>query len=148
MVFWSSLASPIGFVCEEMKSACDAYLASMIGSEDDALILMDYGLEETASLLVASCLQFICSSDTMERLRGAGHASFQLNLIRDVAGHVYGGELDIRHDSDVVGECATEMWQRAFAVLHLGRVKFERKANEDAQNCFEAAVERRVKFIQ
>ncbi|KAK6935692.1 Tetratricopeptide repeat [Dillenia turbinata] len=147
------------FCCEEMKSACDSYLASIIGSKDDALILMDYGLEETASLLVASCLQvflrefpgsfnnpivmkFFCSSDAMERLRGAGHASFLLYYFLSRVAM----EVNLISDMTVMllerlGECATEIWQRALAMHHLGCVKFERKEYKDAQSNFEAAVE-------
>ncbi|XP_044483022.1 ethylene-overproduction protein 1-like [Mangifera indica] len=47
------------FCCEEMKSFCDAHLASLVVNIEDALILIEYGLEERANLLVASCLQVL-----------------------------------------------------------------------------------------
>lgn len=47
------------FCCDEMKSACDSYLASLVQDVDDALLLIEYGLEEMAHLLVAACLQVI-----------------------------------------------------------------------------------------
>ncbi|KOM31292.1 hypothetical protein LR48_Vigan01g084700 [Vigna angularis] len=45
------------FCCEEMKHACDTHLASLVLDMDDAMLLIEYGLEETAYLLVAACLQ-------------------------------------------------------------------------------------------
>ncbi|WVZ18820.1 hypothetical protein V8G54_006142 [Vigna mungo] len=40
-----------------MKHACDTHLASLVLDMDDAVLLIEYGLEETAYLLVAACLQ-------------------------------------------------------------------------------------------
>ena len=76
-----------------MKNACDAHLASLVCDIDDALLLVEYGLEETAYLLVAACLQvflrelpgsmqslsvvkIFCSPEGRDRLALAGHASF------------------------------------------------------------------------
>ncbi|KAF7142484.1 hypothetical protein RHSIM_Rhsim05G0222600 [Rhododendron simsii] len=45
------------FCCEEMKTACDAYLASLVCDMERAMLLIEYRLDETAHLLVAACLQ-------------------------------------------------------------------------------------------
>jgi hypothetical protein len=45
------------FCCEGLKSACDGRLAAMVRGVDDALSLVDLGLEEASTLLVAACLQ-------------------------------------------------------------------------------------------
>ncbi|KAH1033796.1 hypothetical protein J1N35_045970 [Gossypium stocksii] len=83
------------FCCEEMKSDCDIHLASLVSCIEDALILIEYGLEERANFLVALCLQVLlrqlpsslynpkvmkmfCSFEAKERLASAGHASFIL----------------------------------------------------------------------
>ncbi|KAF3454883.1 hypothetical protein FNV43_RR05331 [Rhamnella rubrinervis] len=146
------------FCCEEMKSACDAHLASLVVNIEDALILIEYGLEETANLLIAFCLQvllrelpgslghtkvmkFLCSSKTRERLAKLGHASFLLYyFLSQVA----------MEDSMVanttvmllerLGECAMERWQKALAMHQLGCVLLERREINAAQHCFEEAV--------
>ncbi|CAK9164175.1 unnamed protein product [Ilex paraguariensis] len=147
------------FCCEEMKSACDSYLASLVCDIEDSLILIDYGLEERASLLVASCLQVIlrelpsclydskimsifCSVEARERLATVGHASFLLYcFLSQVA-------MEAKIPANVtimllerLRECATERWQKALAFHQLGCVLLERKEYKDAQCCFEAAVE-------
>lgn len=148
------------FCCEEMKSACDSHLASLVGTIDDALILIEYGLEESADLLVASCLQvllrklpgclykpkvmrFLCSSETRERLAvlGSANSFFLYYFLSQVA----------MEESMVakvtvkllkrLGECATERWQEALASHQLGCVLLERREFMAAQHCFEAAVE-------
>ncbi|KAK9280272.1 hypothetical protein L1049_013960 [Liquidambar formosana] len=147
------------FCCEQMKSACDAYLASMACDIEDALILIDYGLEETANLLVASCLQvvlrelpsslynrkimkFFCSSEARERLAMVGRASFLLYyFLSQVA-----MEENMVSNTTVMllerlGECATERWQKVLAMHQLGCVMLERKEYKNAQCCFEAAAE-------
>ncbi|KAF8397234.1 hypothetical protein HHK36_016144 [Tetracentron sinense] len=147
------------FCCEEMKSACDAHLASLVCNVEDALILVEYGLEETAYLLVASCLQvflrelprsmynrnvmkFFCSSEAMERLAMVGHASFLLYyFLSQVA-----MEEDMKSNTTVMllerlGECATARWEKEFAFHQLGCVMLERKEYKDAQHWFEAAAE-------
>ncbi|XP_059429582.1 ethylene-overproduction protein 1-like [Corylus avellana] len=145
------------FCCEEMKSACDAHLASLVGDIKDALILIEYGLEETANLVVASCLQvllrelpsslhnwkvmkFFCSSEAMERLARVGHASFLLYyFLSQVA-----MEKSIVSNMTVMllerlEECAKERWQKALALHQLGVVMLERKEYKDAQGFFAAA---------
>lgn len=147
------------FCCEEMKSACDAYLALQVGNVEDVLILMDYGLEEMAHLLVASCLEvllrelprslhiprvvkLICSSEARERLAMVGHSSFLLYyFLSQVA-------LEESMASDMtlmllerLKECATEKWQQVLALHQLGCVRLEREEFEEAQSCFDDAAE-------
>ncbi|OWM68730.1 hypothetical protein CDL15_Pgr024917 [Punica granatum] len=147
------------FCCEEMKSACDAYLASQVGNLEDVTALMDYGLEETAHLLVASCLQvllrklprslyipkvmkLLCSSEARERLAMVGHASFMLYyFLTQVA-----LKESMVADTTLVllerlKECATEKWQQALALHQLGCARLERKEFKEAQSCFEEAAE-------
>lgn len=147
------------FCCEEMKSACDAYLASLVCNIGDALILMDYGLEETASLLVAACLQVLlrelpsslynlkvvklfCSTEARERLAMAGHASFLLYyFLSQVAMEENMVSKTTVMLLERLKECATQTWQKALALHLLGCVRLERKEYGDAECCFEAATE-------
>lgn len=146
------------YCCEEMKSACDARLASMVGCTQDALVLIEYGLEETANLLVAFCLQvllrelpgslnnakvmkFLCSSKTRERLAMLGHASF---LLYYFLSQVAMEESMVTNTAvmllERLGECATERWQKALAMHQLGCVLLERREFNAAHHCFEEAV--------
>ncbi|XVE79843.1 hypothetical protein DITRI_Ditri14bG0089300 [Diplodiscus trichospermus] len=147
------------FCCEEMKSACDIHLASLVSCIEDALVLIEYGLEERANVLVASCLQvllrelpsslynpkmmkIICSFEARERLASAGHASFFLYyFLSQVA-----MEENLVSNTTVMllerlRECATQNWQKALALHQLGCVLLERKEYRGAQCCFEAATE-------
>ncbi|KAL3629874.1 Ethylene-overproduction protein 1 [Castilleja foliolosa] len=147
------------FCCDELKSACDAYLASLVDDLDTAVLFIDFGLDETAYLLVASCLQVFlrelpnsmhnpnvtknfCSSEALERLVQVGHASFSLySFLSQIA-----MEEDMKSNTTVMllermGECATENWQKQLAFHQLGCVMLERKEYKDAQEWFEAAVE-------
>lgn len=145
------------FCCEEMKSACDTHLASLVCEMEDALLLIEYGLEETAYLLVAACLQVFlrelpssmhnpsvmrvfCSLDARKRLAQAGHSSFLLYyLLSQIA-----IEDDMKSNTTVMllerlRECATEEWQKQLAQHQLGVVMLERKEFKDAQRWFQAA---------
>lgn len=147
------------FCCEEMKSACDAHLASLVGDIDDAMLLLEHGLEETAYLLVAACLQvclrelpgsmhcpnvmgFFCSSEAKERLAAVDHASFALYyFLSQIA-----VEEDMRSNTTVMllerlCECAADSWQKQLAFHKLGVVMLERNEYKDAQRWFEAAAE-------
>ncbi|XP_031271894.1 ethylene-overproduction protein 1 [Pistacia vera] len=147
------------FCCEEMKSTCDAHLASLLVNIEDALILIEYGLEERANLLVASCLQVLlrelpsslynpkvlkifCGPEARERLVNVGHASF---LLYYFLSQVAMEENIISHTTVMLlkrlEECATEQWQRMLALHQLGCVMLERKEYQDAQCYFEAAAE-------
>lgn len=147
------------FCCEEMKSHCDANLASIASNVENVLILIDYGLEESANLLVASCLQVLlrelpgslynpkvrkifCTSEGRERLAMAGNCSFFLyNFLTQVA-------MQEKLTSEIIlmllerlKECATEKWQKELALHQLGCVLLERREYKEAQNYFEAAAE-------
>ncbi|AES86773.1 ethylene-overproduction protein [Medicago truncatula] len=147
------------FCCEEMKCACDTYLASLVSDMEDALLLIEYGLEETAYLLVAACLQVVlrelpaslqcsgfaklfCSPEGRDRLAAAGHASFVLYyFLSQVA-----MEEEMRSNITVMlverlVECAKDGWEKQLAFHQFGVVMFERKEYKDAQHWFEVAVE-------
>ncbi|CAK8542004.1 unnamed protein product [Lathyrus sativus] len=146
------------FCCMEMKSACDAHLASLVFDLDDALLLIEYGLEENAYLLVAACLQvflrelpssmhrlsvmkLFCSVEGRDRLASIGHVSFSLYcFLSQVA-----MEEDVKSTTYVMllerlGECAASGWQKQLAYHQLGVVMLERKEYKDAQHWFEAAL--------
>ncbi|KAL6003188.1 hypothetical protein ACLOJK_023411 [Asimina triloba] len=145
------------FCCEELKSACDRRLASFVDCIDDAVILVEYGLEETAHSLVGACLQvflrelprsfnlpevskLLCSEEGRERLALVGHASFLLYyFLSQVA-----MEEDLRSNRTVMllerlEESADEGWQKQLAAHQLGCVLLEREEYKDAQHWFEAA---------
>ncbi|KAK7395078.1 hypothetical protein VNO78_15620 [Psophocarpus tetragonolobus] len=147
------------FCCEEMKHACDTHLTSLVLNMDDAELLIEYGLEETAHLLVAACLQvflrnlprlmqrwsvmkLFCSPEGRDRLALAGHVSFVLYyFLSQVA-----IEEEMRSNMTVMllerlGECATEGWQKQLAYHQLGVVMLDRKEYKDAEHWFQAAVE-------
>ncbi|GAA0147761.1 ubiquitin-protein ligase [Lithospermum erythrorhizon] len=147
------------FCCEEMKSACDAHLASLVIDMDIAMLLVEYGLQETAYLLVAACLQvflrelpnsmhnpnvvrFFCSSEARKRLDSVGHASFLLYYFLSQ----FSMEDDMKSNTTVMllerlGECASQTWEKKLAFHQLGCVMLERKEYKDAHKWFEAAVE-------
>lgn len=147
------------FCCEEMKSSCDAHLASIVVNIEDALVLIEYGLEERATLLVGSCLQMMlrelpnslynpkvvklfCSSEAKERLAMVGCASFLLYyFLSQVAMEESMVSKTTMMLLERLGECAREKWQKALAFHQLGCVLLERKEYKDAQHCFEEAVE-------
>ncbi|KAL0344433.1 UNVERIFIED_CONTAM: Ethylene-overproduction protein 1 [Sesamum radiatum] len=153
------------FCCDEMKSACDSYLASLVDDMDSAVLLVEYGLAETAYLLVAACLQvflrelpnsmhnqnvmkLFCSSEAREKLASVGHASFLLySFLSQIA-----MEEDMKSNTTVMllermAECATEDWQKQLALHQLGCVMLERKEYKDAQKWFESAVQRSCLFL-
>ncbi|MBA0603693.1 hypothetical protein Gorai_003830, partial [Gossypium raimondii] len=145
--------------CEEMKSDCDIHLASLVSCIEDALILIEYGLEERANFLVASCLQVLlrqlpsslynpkvmkmfCSFEAKEGLASAGHASFILYYFLSQV------SMEVNTVSNVtvmllerLRECAAQKWQKALALHQLGCVLLERQEYASAQCCFEAAAE-------
>ncbi|THU68232.1 hypothetical protein C4D60_Mb08t01750 [Musa balbisiana] len=145
------------FCCEGLKSACDLKLAYLVRSLDDALLLVEYGLEEMAYLLVAACLQvflrmlpkslgdpeitrLLCTREGRERLHAAGHASFVLyHLLSQVA-----MEEDMKSNTTVMllerlAESAAPGWQKQLALHQLGCVMLERGEYKDAQRWFEVA---------
>lgn len=147
------------FCCDELKYACHERLASLVLDMDDAMLLIEFGLEETMHLLVAACLQvflrelpcslqrwrvmrLFCSPEGRERLALVGHTSFALYyFLSQVA-----MEEEMRSNITVMllerlGECAVEGWQKQLAYHQLGVVLLEREEYKDAQHWFEAAVE-------
>ncbi|KAF2306437.1 hypothetical protein GH714_018083 [Hevea brasiliensis] len=82
---------------------------------EEAMVLIEFGLEETAYLLVAACLQIAFEEDMKS------NATVML--------------------LERLGECAKEGWQKQLAYHQLGVVMLERKEYKDAQNWFEAAAE-------
>ncbi|KAM6578312.1 hypothetical protein CsatB_030149 [Cannabis sativa] len=147
------------FCCDEMKAACDAQLASLVVTIDDALILIEYGLEETANILVASCLQvllrrlpnslcrpkvmkFLCCSKTRGRLSMLGSASFLLYcfLSQVAMEESMVSKMTVKLLKRL-GESAKENWQKALAAHQLGCVLLERQEFNTAQRSFEDAVE-------
>lgn len=147
------------FCCEKMKSACDKCLAALVLNVNDAVIFIEYGLEENAELLVASCLQFflrdlprslhhpqvaslLCKPEGRKRLAMIGHSSFALySFLSQVA-----MEDDMKSDTTVqllerLRECATSHRQKALVLHQLGCVMLERQQYREAQNWFEDAAE-------
>ncbi|XP_076957241.1 ethylene-overproduction protein 1-like [Bidens hawaiensis] len=147
------------FCSEEMKSACEVYLASLVSTVDEALIFIEYGFEDSASLLVASCLQVILrelpnslnnpkvltlftTPECIEKLTMVNHTSFLLYyLLTQVA-------MDEKMTSsnavillERLIEFATEKWQKTLAFHQLGVLLFEKEDYKAAQSCFEAAYE-------
>ncbi|WOL14813.1 ethylene-overproduction protein 1 [Canna indica] len=151
------------FCCDGLKSACDVKLASLIRTKDDATLLVEYGLEETAYLLVAACLQMLlrelptslsdpdvmkllCTQEGRVRLEAAGHASFLLyHFLSQVA-----MEEDMKSNTTVMllerlVECSVPGWQKQLALHQLGCVMLERGEYKDASKWFgEAASEGHV----
>ncbi|XP_057442234.1 ethylene-overproduction protein 1-like [Lotus japonicus] len=147
------------FCCEEMKSACEAHLASTVVNVDDALALVEYGLEEKAPLLVASCLQVLlrelpnslynskvikifCSPEGKKRLETMGYDSFLLYyFLSQVSMEENMVSKTTMMLLERLGECAAENWQKALAFHQLGCVNLERKEYQDARHYFEVAAE-------
>lgn len=147
------------FCCDEMKSACDAHLASLVCDMDNAMLFIEYGLEESAYLLVAACLQvclrelphsmhnpnvikLFCSAEARQKLAMVGHASFLLYyFLSQIA-----MEDDMKSNTTVMllerlGECATTSWQKQLSSHQMGCVMLERTEYKDAQRWFQAAAD-------
>lgn len=147
------------FCCEEMKSSCDSHLASIVENVEDALILIEYGLEEKATLLVVSCLQiflrelpnslcnskvinFLCSFESKEKLENLGCATFLLYyFLSQVAMEVSMVSKTTTMLLERMKECGVERWQKGLALHQLGCVFLERREYKEAQHCFDEAVE-------
>ncbi|CAI8596985.1 unnamed protein product [Vicia faba] len=147
------------FCCDEMKSSCDSHLASIVENVEVALILIEYGLEEKATLLVVSCLQiflrelpnslrnskvisFLCSFESKEKLENLGCATF---LLYYFLSQVAMEESMVAKTTimllERMKECGTERWQKGLALHQLGCVFLERREYKEAQRCFDEAVE-------
>ncbi|CAA6654716.1 unnamed protein product [Spirodela intermedia] len=133
------------FCCEELKSACDSRLASLVAGMEDALLLVENGLEETATLLVGSCLQvflrLLPQSCGRRKLASAGHASFALYYFLS---QVVMEEESMRSNTAVMllerlAESAETEWQRQLGLHQLGCAMLEKDDCEAAQGWFEVA---------
>jgi tetratricopeptide (TPR) repeat protein len=146
------------FCCEGLKAACDDKLAAMVRGVDDALSLIDLGLEEASHLLVAACLQaflrelpkslsnpdvarLLCSPEGHECLDVAGNASFALYYFLS---HV-AMEQNMRSNATVMllerlWESSELPWHKQLSLHQLGCVMLVRGEFEDAQGWFEEAV--------
>ncbi|KAL2650901.1 hypothetical protein R1flu_019029 [Riccia fluitans] len=145
------------FCCEHLKEACDKRLAALVHSTQDAVAFLDYALEESAQVLVASCLQVFLRElpgslqnpqiaallfvpEGRKRFEMVGHSSFGIySLLSQVA-----MEEDMNSDLSVVlleraVECASSPRQKALALHQLGCVTFNRKMYNEAQEFFSAA---------
>ncbi|CAH1418102.1 unnamed protein product [Lactuca virosa] len=147
------------FCCEEMKSACEVYLSPLISTIEDALIFIEYGFENMASLLVASCLQVLLrelpsslnnpkvltlfsSSESMEKLASVNHSSFLLYyFLTQVAMEEKMTSVNTVTLFERLIESATDTWQKTLAFHQLGVLLFEREEYKHSQTCFEAAFE-------
>ncbi|XWS31522.1 hypothetical protein CRYUN_Cryun23aG0083700 [Craigia yunnanensis] len=146
------------FCCETLKDACDRKLASLVCTKVDAVVLMEYAIEENSPVLAASCLQvflhelpdclndeqvveIFSHADRQQRSIMVGQASFSLYcLLSEVAMN-----LDPRSDKTVcfleqLIESAETDRQRLLAFHQLGCVRLLRKEYDEAENLFEAAV--------
>ncbi|KAK1428651.1 hypothetical protein QVD17_17490 [Tagetes erecta] len=147
------------FCCEEMKSACEVYLSSLVSTIDDALIFIEYGFEDNASLLVAACLQVLLrevpnslnnpkvvslfsSPESIEKLSMVNHASFVLYyFLTQVAMEENITSSNTVTLVEILIEFATEKWQKTLAFHQLGVLLFQKEDYKSAQSCFEAAYE-------
>ncbi|KAH0978356.1 hypothetical protein GBA52_028075 [Prunus armeniaca] len=146
------------FCCEKLKDACDRKLASLVSSREDAVELMEYGLEENCPVLAASCLQVFlndlpdCLNDSrvVEIFRGAdkqqrlimvGLASFSLYcLLSEVCMN-----LDPQSDKTAcflerLVDFSENDRQRMLAFHQLGCLRLLRKEYDEAKRLFEAAL--------
>ncbi|CAN1856158.1 Ethylene-overproduction protein 1 [Linum perenne] len=150
------------FCCEDMKFACDSHLASLVHGIEDAVILIDYGLEEMSTLLVASCLQvmlrhlptslsnrrilrLLCGSRARERLSsvlGKPAAFLLYYFLSQVAIQemIMASGITIMLLEGML-EFALVKWQKALAFHQLGCVMLERREFKNSQSYFEAAAE-------
>lgn len=146
------------FCCENMKDTCDSILSTLVQSRQDAVMYMEYGLEENAPMLVASCLEVLLQElpgslqdpqvasllsrvDTrifMTRM----HAAFALySLLSQVAMEEGMGSDICVLLLECMRESAAPGRQKALALHQLGCVMLERKLHADAQQLFAAAAE-------
>ncbi|KAI3526293.1 hypothetical protein L1887_05541 [Cichorium endivia] len=147
------------FCCEEMKSACEVYLSSLVSTIEEALIFIEYGFENIASLLVASCLQVLLrelptslnnpkvltlfsTSESMEKLSTVNHSSFLLYyFLTQVAIEEKMTSVNTVTLFERLVESATDTWQKTLASHQLGVLLFEREEYKQSQTCFEASFE-------
>ncbi|XP_077239818.1 ETO1-like 1 [Tasmannia lanceolata] len=145
------------FCCEKLKDACDRKLATSVCSRQDAIVLMQYALEENSPVLGTSCLQvflhglpgclndeevvkIFCNANKQQRLVMVGHASFSLySLLSEVA-------MNSDPCSDVTAcflehlvESATNSRQKQLAFHQLACVRLLREEYDEAEGLFKEA---------
>ncbi|XP_010535359.1 PREDICTED: ETO1-like protein 2 [Tarenaya hassleriana] len=146
------------FCCDDLKSACDARLASSVDNIHKALDFIDYALEERAQLLVSACLQAIlrqlpqslynprvtrlfCSLEAKEQLAVLGsNALFLLYYFLSQVGieeNLATGTLLILLER--MRDFSGGNWQKALALHQIGCVLLQRKDYKDAQFHFRLA---------
>lgn len=149
------------FCCEDLKWQCQSHLTSLLATVDDALVLIEYGLEYSAELLVAASLQvilrelpgslyrprvikFLCGSATRERISTAAGKSSSF-LLYYFLSQVAAGESSAAKTTlkllKRLRECSTEAWQIALSMHQLGCACLERREFMAAQRFFEGAFE-------
>ncbi|XP_068636606.1 ETO1-like protein 1 [Aristolochia californica] len=145
------------FCCEGLKDACDRKLASLVGSRQDATLLMHYALEENAPVLAVACLQeflqelpgclndeqvikIFSNADKKQRFIMAGNAEFSLYcLLSEVAMNTDPlSNITVCLVQKLV-ECATNIRQKQLAFHQLGCVRLLRKEYDDAERLFSEA---------
>ncbi|CAN8253197.1 unnamed protein product [Cochlearia groenlandica] len=146
------------FCCDDLKSACEARLASSVTDIDKALTFVEYALEERTKLLLSACLQvflrelprslrnpkvmrFFCSSKAKKQLAFLG--SECLFMVYYFLSQV-GMEEKLTTEAMLIllertREFARTNWQKAVCCHQLGCVLFERKDYKAAQFHFRLA---------
>lgn len=147
------------FCCERLKFACDKSLVALVTSLHDAVVFMDYALEESAPILTSTCIQFMlwelplslnnkqvsslfCSSEGRRKLMAAGHSSFAIySLLSQIA-----MEEDLTSDLTVsllerLKESVVTRRQKALVFHQMGCVLLSRNQYRESQRCFEVASE-------
>lgn len=146
------------FCCDDLKSACEARLASSVTNLDKALTFVEYALEERTKLLLSACLQvflrelpqslhnpkvmrFFCSSEAKEQLAFLG--SECLFLLYYFLSQVGMEEKLTTEPMLILLERTREFgrtnWQKAVSLHQMGCVLFERKDYKAAQFHFRLA---------
>ncbi|KAL1197218.1 ETO1-like protein 2 [Cardamine amara subsp. amara] len=146
------------FCCDDLKSACEARLASSVTNLDKALTFVEIALEERTKLLLSACLQvflrelpqslhnpkvmrFFCCSEAKEQLSFLG--SECLFLLYYFLSQV-GMEEKLTTEPMLIllertREFARANWQKALSLHQMGCVLFDRKDYKAAQFHFRLA---------
>ena len=147
------------FCCDSLKLACEKSLLLLVSSLQDAVMLMEFALEERAPLLMSTCIQIVLwelphslhneyivnlfgSSEGRKKLTVVGHSSYALYALLS---HVM---MDEKLTGDLpvsllegLKENAVTQWQRALAFHQMGCVMFAKSQYRQSQRYFELAVE-------
>ncbi|KAK7393503.1 hypothetical protein VNO78_22061 [Psophocarpus tetragonolobus] len=146
------------YCCEKLKQACGRRLASLVSSNQDALELMEYAVDQNSDVLAASCLQVLlrdipnCLSDSrvvelfihankqqLAVMVGPGifalfcflsEVSMNLNSSSDTTAHFLERLVDFAENDK----------QRLLAFHQLGCVRLSRKEYDEAYCLFDMAL--------